>query len=219
MGSIQTIGGRINNINGAPQKCPYCHKTIVPIELYGHIINTARELEVIFICPNFDCYRSFIAYYIYVGNSNYNYRGFTSIGNTEDKIFTENLLKISKSFVTIYNQAYTAEQYKLDEIWGVGYRKALEFLIKDYLKINKPNEIEDIEKKPLGKCINDYVDDIKIKTVAKRAVWLGNDETHYTRKWEEKDLKDLKILIDLTVHWIEMETLTKTFEEEMPEKK
>jgi len=71
----------------------------------------------------------------------------------------------------------------------------------------------------LAKVIGDYVSDNNIKSVAKRAVWLGNDETHYIRKWEGKDLNDLKKLIDLTVHWIEMEVLTASFEEEMPENK
>lgn len=69
----------------------------------------------------------------------------------------------------------------------------------------------------LGNCIKSYVDDSRIKTVAQRAVWLGNDETHYIRKWEGKNLNDLKKLIELTVHWIEMERLTESFKEEMPE--
>ena len=71
----------------------------------------------------------------------------------------------------------------------------------------------------MASCINDYVDNSKIKTVSKRAVWLGNDETHYVRKWEGKNLHDLKTLIDLTLHWIEMEKLTESFEAEMPETK
>ena len=66
-------------------------------------------------------------------------------------------------------------------------------------------------------CINDYVNDTRIKSVAKRAVWLGNDETHYIRKWEGKNLEDMKKLIDLTVHWIEMEKLTESFEDDMPD--
>ena len=40
--------------------------------------------------------------------------------------------------------------------------------------------------------ISRYIDDSNIKNVAKRAVWLGNDETHYIRKWEDKDLSFLK---------------------------
>ena len=117
----------------------------------------------------------------------------------------------------IYNQAFSAEQYNLTEICGVGYRKALEFLIKDYLIINNPDETEKIQKKLLGSCISEYIDNTRLKSVAKRAVWLGNDETHYIRKWETKDLQDLKKLIELTLHWIEMETLSESLESEMPE--
>ena len=32
-----------------------------------------------------------------------------------------------------------------------------------------------------------------------------------------KNLTDLKKLIDLTLHWVEMEKLTESFEDEMPE--
>ena len=31
---------------------------------------------------------------------------------------------------------------------------------------------------------------------------LGNDETHYSRKWVDMDINDLKILIRLTVTWM-----------------
>ena len=63
----------------------------------------------------------------------------------------------------------------------------------------------------------DDVADERIKTVAKRAVWLGNDETHYVRKWNNKDVSNLKQLIDLTVRWIENEEETKKLLEDMPE--
>lgn len=49
------------------------------------------------------------------------------------------------------------------------------------------------------------IDNPKIKEIAKRATWLGNDETHYFRKWEDKDLNDLKKLIEIVVYFISME--------------
>ena len=55
----------------------------------------------------------------------------------------------------------------------------------------------------------------KVKEVAKRAVWIGNDETHYVRRWEGKDIEDLKTLIEITIHWIEMEKLTADYLTEM----
>jgi hypothetical protein len=133
------------------------------------------------------------------------------------KEFSKSIQEISSLFVKIYNEAYSAEQQNLKEICGVGYRKALEFLIKDYVILNNKDKEGKILKMHLGNCIKDLVTDNRVKSVAKRAVWLGNDETHYVRKWETKNLEDLKKLISLTVHWIEMEKLTESFETEMPE--
>lgn len=104
-------------------------------------------------------------------------------------------------------------------ICGPGYRKSLEFLVKDYVIKSHQDKVEEIKRLPLGRCISDYVADEKVKQVAARAVWLGNDETHYLRKWEGKDLTDLKILINLTVHWIEMDELTQQALKDMPEGK
>jgi hypothetical protein len=97
--------------------------------------------------------------------------------------------------------------------------KALEFLIKDYLCRLRPDDADEIKRVQLGPYIENYVDNEKVKSTAARAVWLGNDETHYLRKWEDKDLEDLKKLIQLTVHWIEMEELTDSVVKEMPEGK
>jgi hypothetical protein len=47
----------------------------------------------------------------------------------------------------------------------------------------------------------------------------GNDQTHYLRKWEDKDLDDMLVLIRLTVNWIDSESLSKQYECEMPEGK
>ena len=48
--------------------------------------------------------------------------------------------------------------------------------------------------------------------------WLGNDETHYYRTWEEKDLSDLKTLLGVTINAIHNKLLLATYEGEMPER-
>lgn len=100
----------------------------------------------------------------------------------------------------------------------MGYRKALEFLIKDYLTLLTPSDEDGIKKTALGNCIN-KIDNTSIKQLARRATWLGNDETHYIRKWEDKDITDLKNLIDLTCSYIIMEAKSKKFLAEMPDRK
>jgi hypothetical protein len=133
--------------------------------------------------------------------------------------FEDSIKGISPTFCEIYEEAHKAEQFGLEQICGVGYRKALEFLIKDYLITNRPADDAAIRKTLLGPCIENYVTDPRVKEIAKRAAWLGNDETHYERRWIDKDLNDLKTMIRLALHWIEAEALTAEALKTMPDPK
>lgn len=213
--NINTNTGN-RHLQALPDKCPHCHKSITPNSLYGHKRN--NELEVFFYCPDKECNKSFIGYYNWApSNSVSSYLNRTSFGTLVTRKFANTIKNISAQFEIIYNQAFSAEQQNLIEICGVGYRKSLEFLIKDYAIQNHPDDKDKVEKQFLSATIDKYVTDSRVKSVAKRAVWLGNDETHYIRKWEGKNLEDLKKLIDLTIHWMEMEALTKSFNDDMPE--
>ncbi len=214
--TIQTNNGQAI-FSELPSKCPFCHKSIRPQVFYGYRLNDKKNLQVFMVCPDNHCSSAFIGYYYHSSYDHYNFTNKVSQGTLIGRKFSDTITTLSTSFTKIYNQSYSAEQQGLLEICGVGYRKALEFLIKDYSIKLFPAEQERIEKKMLAQCIGDYVNDDKIKSVAKRAVWLGNDETHYVKKWEGKTLSDLKKLIDLTLHWIEAEILTESFEDEMPE--
>lgn len=213
MATVKIEGGGSTTITNHPDECPFCHHKITPINIFG-FNNNSHTLDVMQLCPNTLCKKTFISIYTY---SSRQFTGKTTQGTIISKEFSQTIKEISTSFITIYNQAHSAEQQNLTEICGVGYRKALEFLIKDYLIKKNPSDTTIIENKLLGPCIKDLVNDTRIQSVAKRAVWLGNDETHYVRKWEGRNLEDLKKLIELTVHWIEMEALTESFEEEMPD--
>jgi hypothetical protein len=63
------------------------------------------------------------------------------------------------------------------------------------------------------------MNDPDLKKIAKRAICLGNDETHVVRKWKEKDLQHLKDLIDITVVCIKRSEKIKSYNQEMPNKK
>ncbi|RKS42508.1 uncharacterized protein DUF4145 [Gillisia mitskevichiae] len=217
MATIQAsnfVGGQTNlSYDRNPDKCPFCHKTITPRIYQGFY--KGNNLEIVNRCPDSNCGRIFTSLYKKeVAGSSYNYDSST-VGNFVGTEFSDNISVLSENFVEIYNQASKAESINLNHVSGIGYRKALEFLIKDYLIHKDPENEEKIKKKFLGKCINDDIENPNVKEMAKRATWLGNDETHYVRKWEMKDVKDLKTLITVTLHWIEMELLTEKFKEEM----
>lgn len=125
---------------------------------------------------------------------------------------------ISPAFVEIRNQVALAETHGLTQLVGIGLRKALEFLVKDYLCSQRPDDAAAIKSTLLGPCIAKYVDDPRLKAAAQRAAWLGNDETHYVRRWEDRDITDLNVLIALSVNWIDCHLLTLEYEKGMPAK-
>lgn len=213
--NISTSSWATFEIDVLPDKCPFCHKSITPNIIEGYHYD--QELEVFLSCPDDRCKKSFISYYHYHIGRQYNFRNKTTLGSVENKIFNPVIADFSPLFVKIYNEALCAESQGLLEVCWVWYRKALEFLIKDYAVKNNPEKEEKIKEIKLGAVISDYVNDARIKEVSRRAVWLGNDETHYVRKWEGRDLSDLKKLIDLAIHWIEMEELNSSLLEDMPE--
>ncbi len=112
-------------------------------------------------------------------------------------------------FVSTYNQSEVAEASNLTEIAGCGYRKSVEFLVKDYLCHKFPDNEVEIKAEFLGAAIQ-RIDDHRIKTLTERATWIGNDETHYIRKHESLDITDMKRFISAVLPYIESEL---TFEE------
>ncbi len=134
------------------------------------------------------------------------------------------------------NQALAAEQKGLDEIAGPGFRKALEILTKDFAKrpyverLKHADEVGDVDSTTEAKkhianieawllvpCIKHYVDDARTRDVVERAAWLGNDETHYVRRWPEKDVKELKSLIGLVMNFIKSSLQHEALMRDMPQ--
>jgi hypothetical protein len=201
--------------------CPICHKGIEPIIFNNYLIGENIDiLQRLYRCPRNQCGRIFLAnYYRYSG-------GLYKLNNLEPRQHKElllpNLLKENfPNFCEIYEQAMIADEMNLKEITGIGLRKSLEFLIKDFVIKNLKSDdadqkiINEVEKSFLGTCIEKYINDPTIKRRAKRAVWLGNDETHFFKKWPEKDLTDLKNLIEITISSIEAQLLDEKYQKEM----
>lgn len=203
--------------------CPICHKGIEPIVLSNYLIGLNSDiLQRVYRCPRNQCGRIFLANYY--GHPD----GVYSLKNLEPRQHKEPPLpKLLKEyfpdFCEIYKQAIIADEINLKEITGMGLRKSLEFLIKDFiirsLKNNDADQekINEVKKSFLGTCIEKYISDSAIKRRAKRAVWLGNDETHFFKKWPEKDITDLKNLIEITISSIEAQLLDEKYQKEMEE--
>lgn len=192
-----------------PGACPLCHFAIAPTHVTDEWYrdnSSRRHLAIFYTCPH--CFRPFVAHFTDDSPMNNCMSPVLDYCGPElysAQQFEANIAGLSPQFVKIYNQALEAESRQLDEIAGIGYRKALEFLVKDYCKHTHPEKGTEIERLPLGKCISDYIENRSITTLASRAVWIGNDETHYTRKLEGRDISDMKTFIRALVHYVGME--------------
>lgn len=198
-----------------PTICPICKHAIKPTEIFLKDYKDKHEkwfLSGFYLCTS--CFQTFVTLHKCSLSSSGSHRSYQS-----ELIYTEpvrfcaeqfdaGISDLSPQFVKIYNQALAAESSGLDEIAGLGYRKAMEFLIKDFCIHLKPDDAEKIKSMPLAQCIKFYVNNEQIQTLATRAAWIGNDEAHYVRKQEDRDVSDMKSFIKATVYFVGMVLIT-----------
>jgi len=209
--------GTMERMFEIPDECPVCRSHIAPEFKLAYAVLPDMAAQVVWGCTNNKCNQLIVTKYIWSTKEPSFYQLVKSepVKPTQ-RSFSNEISRISPSFVSICNEALAAEEYGLLHVCGPGYRKALEYLLKDYLITLSPSDLANIKAEPLGTCIKSRVTDPKLKECAKRAAWLGNDETHYERRWMEQDLQDLKTLIELSVRWIEIQLLTNGYMTSMP---
>lgn len=119
-------------------------------------------------------------------------------------------------FFEIYLQSKEAEKESLNQIAGMGYRKALEFLVTDYLLkypvLEAPQEWLKDPKTSLSNKIS-KIQSNRMQTLAKAVSFLGNDETHYTRRHPEHDIESMKAFINVLLSEVNNEIEFKKAEE------
>lgn len=210
-------GNEVKIKYAAIEKCPKCNKALAPERLYSIVIEKVDGcyLYVTDFCNS--CKSLIITEYTAIKEKDAygrldkvkSEKMLNSAPSTYEKEkFDENIEKISPQFVKIYNQSLQAETIGLDEIAGLGYRKSVEFLIKDYSIHKNPEKEEEIKNTWMKVCIEKYIDNANIKLLAERSDWIGNDEAHYVRKQKDRDITDMKKFIKAMVYFIGMTLIT-----------
>lgn len=196
-------------------ECPICHHALKPTVLNSRYAmdsadkaTTLCNLYTMFFCQK--CRKVFLGKFrqsiglvsSHIADYMGEYELFPMTPNRES--FSDDILGLSLTFVETYGQAQQAEAEGLSQICGIGYRKALEYLVKDYLCHKFPADEETIKAEALGQSLR-RIEDGRIQTLAQRATWIGNDETHYVRKHEDLDVKTMKTFIQAMIHFIDSE--------------
>lgn len=214
-----------------PNLCPHCHVVINPQQVWFQVSKDTDNVPVILSswnCSNEDCGKIFLVIHKLDGDQFIFSRflnGLPKGPNWPKPI--EDLKsgnpKIPEQpeqtrFVKTYLQSLVAENSGLDEIAGMGYRKAIEYLVKDWAILLKPEDKDKIENSWLGGVINDYYDG-ELKDILERATWLGNDQAHYNKLFDEYDISVLKELIELIMVELDRQFKMKQFIEGIQKRK
>ena len=121
----------------------------------------------------------------------------------------ESMVKISPRFVELYTQSFDAEQNSYFELAGSGYRNAIEILIKDFAINELRISEKEVCKKTLSKAIESYLPNLNASISADVMRVLGNDYTHYERRYKEIDFEILKRYLQIFISSIDCEYLIK----------
>ena len=202
------------NFNYSPDKCPICKSNIAPTFLYGALYgetNSSTKCDILNYCVA--CSSTFLSTYTAYPkdkdgteyDSNLVCSGPKSF---EKRNFEPDFENTFSLFVEIYNQSLAAETANLIQVAGVGYRKALETLVKDFIIEFYPDKKDKVLETSLANCIKHHIDDTDIQTLAEACKDLGNDETHYVKELKY-DLDSLKRLLDGLIFFINKKLIVK----------
>ncbi len=180
-------------------KCPNCKTAVIPRAMRAININGKTRHIAEMPC----CGKTFLLDHIQVLTCNSLIESYDS--GIDSKSFSTIINEISPEFQGIYNEANLAHRFNLLNVCGGGYRKALEFMVYDYVIKKNPDKREQIlNMEALANVIKTYLNDDLLKIHISAASWLGNDALHYKRKYEELDIQDLVSFIDDVIDLIEL---------------
>ena len=190
-----------------PTECYYCDKGINPkiVNSFFYSYYNYCFAYIAFQCPC--CDQVFFAKYQvpdYDLRNDPFYLHYSEVigGHARSIDFPDEIKELSDDFVKNFNDSYTAEQSGCTEIVGIGYRKAFEFLMKDFAIKYNPNDKERIISMNLSQCVNEYSPDEDIKQLLERTTWIGNDYAHYKKNHSDITLDDLRELVLLAANSI-----------------
>jgi hypothetical protein len=202
-----------------PSECPHCHKGIEPKFIHLSVIQ--NDIYSIWNCTFKDCKKQFITHHLLLENFQIDFVGYLD-GSPVCPYWPQYISSLNSKFIETYKQSLKAESIGLDEIAGMGFRKAIEYLVKDYLINRNPELKGSLEDKLLMAVIKENFNSTQesdLKDLLVRATWLGNDMTHYLKYHIDFNINDLKDLIQLVMDEIHSIEQKRHYIEKMQSKK
>lgn len=183
-------------------QCPFCGKFNSPKRILDMFNYTDNLKVVVLVFETTCCHKEFLSLYLIEESTT---KLIATYPTGSPDVFPQTIQDLSPSFVKIHTQAKTAENNGHFELASTGYRNSLEFLIKDFAIKCLGKTSEEVAPKTLYKAIEDYLPNESLIKSADVVRILGNDNTHYTKKYPNLELPTLKKYLKYFIDIIERE--------------
>lgn len=193
-----------SNTYQKPSTCPFCgiETDAITTSVQTTRYKNGRVLYLVsYECTH--CQNSFVALYEKLKSADREALQYIEVlPHPTGKELHQGLSIISPRFVEVHKEAEGAEQYGFFDLAAIGYRKALEILVKDYAIAILGKSKEEVEKKKLEVAIGTYLQQKELLKTADVVRILGNDHTHYKEKYPEHEFPTLKRYYDIFLQLI-----------------
>lgn len=194
-----------NGTYSKPATCPHCGYGVDAPVIEKHTLSMGNNTYILTgICRCTHCSNTFF------------FACFRNLAKSPDALCTlcfpsnsfvpyknDVLSKISERFIQMYNQALNAEFNRSLDLAAIGYRSSLEILVKDYAISELGVSEDEAGKKSLCDAIGTYLKQDELVKTADVIRILGNDYTHFKRKYPDFDFNLLKYYMVIFMKQIE----------------
>lgn len=183
-----------------PLHCPYCGKSVEFTAKQCHAHSLDNKIFYSYLLYAKCCKKHLIVTYLYEDEK---FKFLSMYPNPLPSALPNGLHKISPRFIRLYADSERVYSDNMFELAGSGFRNALEILIKDYAIVELGEDKDKISKMDLFTAIDKFLPDPMLKNAADVVRILGNDYTHYERKYEQYDVDLLKTYLDIFIKRID----------------
>ncbi|MDE1472725.1 hypothetical protein [Eubacterium limosum] len=187
-----------------PKKCPHCDVPNSPVRRGYYISGYNDAVVQIFIWCCTNCGKHYITLHSRKDSSDKALQFLAIYPHTKEIEFSEHIKTLSPRFVEIYNESAASEQLGNLTVAGIGYRLALEILVKDYAIKELSVDSKKAAETKLETAIKEFLPGIDIKYAADVVRMKGNDYSHYHEKYDSVDFETFKEYLDIFIQTVDV---------------
>jgi len=196
--------GASRTFGEVPETCPHCHHHVYPRRLDAcATVPDGTRVDFAFQCARPECRRIFVGRYVPGPDGELDLDAVSPATARRESIPPE-VEAFSAGFVETFGQANDAEARGHTRLAALGYRAALDRLVREYLMREHPESAAEIRALPLAGCIAAYVDNPRVKAAAARTPALTSGD-------DEEAVAELKVLLRLAINWVDNVLLERTY--------